>query len=60
MEGVFHTHDRRVCWDCRGEGIVAGAVSLKIVERTLLLLGWRFLEPGGRMICPECRWARGS
>jgi hypothetical protein len=45
---------------CGGEGIVARAISIKIVERTLQSIGWRFLEPGGRMICPECRWRARS
>jgi hypothetical protein len=53
--GIVHTHDRRICWDCGGIGIVAQSISLKITDRTLALLGWRYLEPGGRMICSECR-----
>jgi hypothetical protein len=58
-EGVVHTHDRRICWHCGGQGIVAGAISLRIVERTLMMIGWRYVnEPGGRMICPECRAIR--
>ncbi len=57
-EGVFHVHDRRECWDCRGQGVVAYAISLRIVERVLVAIGWRFLEPNGRMVCPECAWKR--
>jgi hypothetical protein len=53
-QGIAHTHDRRVCWDCNGVGIVGGAVSLRIVERALILIGWRFLEHRGRMVCPQC------
>jgi hypothetical protein len=58
-QGIAHTHDRRVCWICGGQGIVAGAVSLRVLDQTLTRLGWRYLnEPGGRMVCPECRWRR--
>jgi hypothetical protein len=55
---VFHVHDRRQCWDCGGLGIVARSVSLRVTEATLQALGWRFIEPNGRMLCPECRWKR--
>jgi len=55
---AFHTHDRRICWDCGGVGIVARAISLRVVERTLGQLGWRFLEPQGRMVCSSCAWER--
>jgi hypothetical protein len=51
---MFHVHDRRSCWDCGGLGICPAAISIKNVERALVLLGWRFLEPNGRMVCPEC------
>lgn len=56
--GVVHRHDRRECWDCGGLGIAAGAVSLRVTERALVAIGWRFLEPGGRMVCSDCAWAR--
>lgn len=58
LDGVVHQHDRRTCWDCGGQGVVVGALSLRTVEAVLRSLGWRFLEDRGRMICSECRWKR--
>lgn len=49
---------RRSCWDCDGIGLVIGSVSRQVTDDTLRLLGWRFLEPGGRMVCPDCVWVR--
>jgi hypothetical protein len=57
-QGIVHIHDRRACWDCQGLGIVHGSISIKITEKTLVALGWRFLEAGGRMVCSECAWKR--
>lgn len=56
--GIFHVHDSRTCWDCGGLGLVNGAISIKVVEGVLQRLGWRFLEPGGRMVCSDCAWDR--
>jgi hypothetical protein len=57
-EPVVHYHDKRRCWDCGGEGVVAHSVSIHVTERALQAIGWRFLEQGGRMVCSECAWKR--
>lgn len=57
-EGVWHRHDKRTCWDCNEVGIAHKSVSLKLTEKVLCRIGWRFLEPDGRMICPECVFKR--
>jgi hypothetical protein len=57
-EGIAHTHDRRICWDCCGVGIVARSVSQKSTDKALKMIGWRYIEPKGRMGCPGCWHAR--
>jgi hypothetical protein len=54
VKGIIYPHDSRSCWDCGGQGVASGATSRKIVDATLHMIGWRFLETGGRMVCPEC------
>lgn len=58
--GIVHKHDHRFCWDCDALGVVARSISQVITDRTLQLLGWRYLEPHGRMVCPECAQKRRS
>ena len=60
IPGVHWRHDERTCWDCNGIGLVANSVSLAITEKTLCLIGWRFLEPHGRMVCSSCAAVRGA
>ena len=57
-EGISHIHDHRVCWDCGGTGMVARSVSQLSTDQVLHAIGWRYLEPHGRMICPDCRTRR--
>jgi hypothetical protein len=56
-----HCHsrgDRRGCWDCHGQIRVASPCCLGMVEKVATMLGWRFLETEGRMVCPECATKR--
>jgi hypothetical protein len=66
-DGVFHVHNRRTCWDCNGVGQVGGAISLRVTEKVLYSIGWRFLadtndelsrERTIRMVCPDCALIR--
>jgi hypothetical protein len=47
----------RWCWRCNTREIVAGSTSRALTDLTLQRLGWRFMEPGGRMLCQACRHA---
>ena len=53
-----HSNSRgnhRTCWSCQGKIEVSAPCCLGMVEHVALMLGWRFIEPEGRMLCPDCR-----